>query len=79
MKQGCKNIIVSKIFKVDYDLKSNSYGVIKFNYLLKFNKHLIPLGGIKYSNLNSLKNVTSLGFAILSEVKKKPAIANRLF
>ena len=79
IKQGCKNIIVSKLFKVDYDLKSTSYGISKFNYLLKFNKNLIPLGGIKCSNLNSLKNVASLGFAILSEVKKKPVIANRLF
>jgi len=41
---------------------------------------LIPLGGIKYTNLNKLKLVRSDSFAILSEIKKKPAkIINRLF
>ena len=44
------------------------------------NGTLIPLGGIKPKNLNNLKNVSCKGFAILSEVKKKPAnIINRLF
>ena len=42
-------------------------------------KNLIPLGGIKASNLSSLKNINSKGFAIMSEIKKKPAISNRLF
>ena len=35
---------------------------------------------IKYENFKHLRNVSSEGFAILSEVKKKPAnIINRLF
>jgi hypothetical protein len=43
-------------------------------------KQVIPLGGIKNQNLNKLNNVVGEGFAILSELKKKPAnIINRLF
>jgi len=44
------------------------------------NKRLIPLGGINQENLNKLTLIDSLGFALLSEVKKKPAnILSRLF
>ena len=42
-------------------------------------KKLIPLGGIKLINLNKVKLVKSEGVAIMSEVKKKPAISSRLF
>ena len=49
-------------------------------FLLKNNKNLIPLGGINQNNLNSLKTINSKGFALMSEIKKKPAnIINRLF
>jgi hypothetical protein len=56
-------------------------GIIKFNLLkLKRKEPLIPLGGINFSNLNKLNMVKANYFAILSEVKKKPAkIFNRLF
>ena len=81
IKQGCSYILLSKLFLVDYDLKSKFLGVIKFNYFLKtISQNLIPLGGIKTANLNKLKNVNCVGFALLSEIKKKPAnIINRLF
>ena len=80
IKQGCNSIFLSKLFIVDYDRKSPSLGVLKFNNFSKITKKLIPLGGIKIHNLNYLKNVSCEGFAILSEVKKKPAnIINRLF
>ena len=50
------------------------------NFLNKFKTKLIPLGGIQINNLNKLKIVRSDAFAILSEIKKKPAnIINRLF
>ena len=79
-KQGCDIILFSKLFKVNYDQKASHLGTVKFNNYLKINKALIPLGGINKKNLNSLKNVNSFGFALFSEIKKKPAnIINRLF
>ena len=73
IKQGCSSILLSKLFIVDYDRKSQHLGVLKFNNYLKISKKIIPLGGIKNHNLNKLNNVFSEGFALLSEVKKKPA------
>ena len=80
IKQGCKLILLSKLFLVDYD-KENSYlGVVKFNNISIVSQNLIPLGGIKTENLNHLNNTRGEGFALLSEIKKKPAkIINRLF
>ena len=56
-------------------------GVIKFNlFKLSRKENLVPLGGINLSNLNKLKMVKSNSFALLSEIKKKPAkLFNRLF
>ena len=79
VKQGCSLILFSKLFLVNYDKKAPYLGVIRFNNNLKINKNLIPLGGINYKKLNKLKNINSIGFAILSEIKKKPAIIRRLF
>ena len=79
IKQGCQFIIVSKIFKVDYDPTAKFLGVVKFNNLFNSNKMIIPLGGIKSSNLNKLRFVKSFGIAIMSEIKKKPTISSRLF
>ena len=78
-QQGCEKIIFSKLFQVDYDKKASFLGVIKFNNFLRINKKLIPLGGIKSSNLNNLRIIMSEGFALKSEIKKKPAITSRLF
>ena len=79
-KQGCKTIILSKLFVVDYDKSAPFLGVSKFNKLLGFNKNLIPFGGINLYNLNNLNMINSKGFALMSEVKKKPAkIFSRLF
>ena len=81
IKQGCGFILLSKLFLVEYQKKSPFLGIVKFNMFINtISKKLIPLGGIKSTNLNSLKNVNCEGFALLSEVKKKPAnIINRLF
>ena len=79
LNQGYNYVLVSKLFKVDYAPKEKFYGVIKFNRLLEINKKIIPLGGIKLINLNKLKIVRAEGFALMSEIKKKPAISNRLF
>ena len=54
--------------------------VIKFNYLsTNTGKKIIPLGGISYGNLNKLKLIKCDAFAVMSEIKKKPAIIDRLF
>ncbi len=78
-KQGCSNIIVSKLFKVDYAPDDKFYGVLKFNHLFYKNEKIIPLGGIKDANLCQVKLIKSEGVAIMTEIKKKPAITNRLF
>ena len=80
IKQGCSLVLLSKLFFVDYKKSAPHLGIIKFNNFKKISKKLIPLGGIKNHNLNRLNNIFSEGFAILSEVKKKPAkIISRLF
>ena len=53
-----------------------------YPYLGKKNKIIADKAAtdVMRSNLNSLRNVNSDGFAIMSELKKKPAkIINRLF
>ena len=80
IKQGCKTIFLSRIFKTSYKDKKGHLGPIKFNLMInKFRITLVPLGGIKNANLNKLNLVNSSGLALLSEIKKKPAISNRLF
>ena len=80
-KQGCYSILFSKLFKVDYDKKSPTLGVVKFNrYLNYICKKLVPLGGIKITNLNSLRCINCRSIALYTEIKKKPVkIINRLF
>tara|TARA_B110000971_G_scaffold108640_1_gene111270 strand:- start:526 stop:1086 length:561 start_codon:yes stop_codon:yes gene_type:complete len=80
IKQGCKTIFLSRLFKTNYKDKKGYLGLVKFNLLaLKYKIAIVPLGGIKYSNLNKLNFVNSNGLALLSEIKKKPVITNRLF
>ena len=79
IKQGCENILLSKLFKVEYKPNSPYFGLIRFNIFSSFSERIIPLGGINSSNFNNLKNLKSEGVAILSEIKKKPAISSRLF
>ena len=79
--QGCSHIIFSRLFKVSYQFKKSFLGVVKFNlFKISRKESLVPLGGINLSNLNKLKMVRSNSFALLSEIKKKPAkLFNRLF
>ena len=79
--QGCSSVIFSRLFKVSSPFKRGYMGVVKFNlFRLSRKENLVPLGGINLSNLNKLKMVKSNSFALLSEVKKKPAkLFNRLF
>jgi thiamine monophosphate synthase len=79
-KQGCSTIILSRIFKTHYKHKRSFFGVVKFNLILnKLKFNIVPLGGINNSNLLKLNLISSNGFALMSEVKKKPVITNRLF
>ena len=79
--QGCSTIIFSRLFKVSNPNKKGFLGIVKFNlFKLSRRENLVPLGGIKLSNLTKLKMVKSNSFALLSEIKKKPAkLFNRLF
>ena len=79
--QGCSDILFSRLFETSYNFKKGFLGLIKFNlYTMYSNQNLVPLGGIRINNLNKLKIVQCKSFAILSEVKKKPAkILSRLF
>ena len=79
--QGCSHFIFSRLFKTSYKSKKGFMGVIKFNlFKLSRKENLVPLGGIRYSNLNKLSLINSNSFVLLSEIKKKPVkIINRLF
>jgi thiamine monophosphate synthase len=80
IKQGCKTIFLSRLFETSYKNKKGHLGVVKFNLMsLKYKIKIVPLGGIRNSNLNKLNMINSNGLALLTEVKKKPIISNRLF
>ena len=81
VKQGCRVVILSRLFETIYKNKKGHYGVTKFNLISsKYKINIIPLGGINNSTLMSLKIIRSKGLAILSAVKKKPTkILSRLF
>ena len=80
IKQNCKIIFLSRLFKTGYKNKESFYGLLKFNLMIKnFKVMIIPLGGINKKNLLKINLINSDGFGIMSEVKKKPAISNRLF
>ena len=80
-KQGCSEIVLSRLFKTKYIYKKGYLGIIKFNLIRKNIKiPIIALGGIKNNNLNKLKLVSCNSIGVLSEIKKKPVkIINRLF
>lgn len=79
-KQKCDYILLSKLFMVAYDRQSPFLGILKYSkYLHVINKKLIPLGGINSNNLTKLNILNCVGLALMSEVKKKPAIIDRLF
>ena len=72
IKQGCKEIIFSRLFKTKYIFKKGYLGISKFNIIsLRTKIKLVPLGGINQKNLNKLNSVKADAFACLSAVKKK--------
>ena len=78
-RQGCNEIFVSPIFKVQ---KTKKYlGIIKFNLLTNLTKKkIIALGGINQNNYKKLKSTKSFGFASISWAKKNgpKGISSRL-
>ncbi len=73
--QGCSSIIISRLFETSYKYKKGFLGVVRFNLLsLSRQENLIPLGGIKLSNLNKLNIVKCNSIALSSEIIKKPVI-----
>ena len=79
-KQGCKKVVLSRLFRTDYKDKKSFYGTTRFNLLTKnYDNDFVALGGIRSNNLMKLKMLNCKGIAILSEAKKKPAIIRRLF
>ncbi len=81
IKQGCKEIIYSRLFETNYSFKKGCLGIQRFNIIsLRSKVGLVPLGGINHRNLSKLNTVISESFACLSAVKKKPTkIISRLF
>jgi thiamine monophosphate synthase len=69
------------LFKTSYKYKKGFLGVVKFNLLrLSRKENLIPLGGIRLSNLNKLNTVKCDSIALSSEIIKKPiAFSKRCF
>jgi len=68
-QQGCKDIFLSPIFKID---KSKEFlNIIKFNIIkLNTKADLIALGGINQKNFKRLKCLKLKGFASISWAKK---------
>ena len=80
VKQKCKIILLSRLFKTHYTNKKSFFGILKFNLIIKNYKiKILPLGGIRKNNLLKTNLIKSDGLAILSEIKKKPTISSRLF
>ena len=76
--QGCSSIIVSRLFKTSYTYKKGYLGVIKFNLLrLSRKENLVPLGGIKLTNLNKLNIVQCNSIALSSEIINRPVIFSK--
>tara|TARA_B100000941_G_scaffold78060_1_gene53290 strand:- start:1942 stop:2508 length:567 start_codon:yes stop_codon:yes gene_type:complete len=76
--QRCSYILFSKLFRVSYKPNDKFFGLLRFNLLMKKNSKIIPLGGINLKNLKKLNQISSEGLALMSEIKKKPAISSRL-
>lgn len=71
IKQGCKNVLLSRLFKTNYKNKKDWLGTTKFNLLSqKVSTNIIALGGINEKNFKKIKILKINGFAISSAKKK---------
>jgi len=71
VRQGCKKILLSRLFKTNYKNKKSWLGTIRFNLLTrKSSINFIALGGINKKNYRQLKILNVVGFAMSSDKKK---------
>jgi len=71
IRQGCRNILLSRLFKTNYKYKKGCLGTIKFNLLTrKVLANFVALGGINEKNFNQLKILNITGLAMSSDKKK---------
>ena len=71
LKQGCKKILLSRLFRTKYKNKRSWLGTTKFNLLTrKASAKFIALGGINKENFKQLKILNITGFAMSSDKKK---------
>ena len=71
IKQGCSQIVLSRIFKTKYKNKITFLGKVKFNLLTRYFKlDYIALGGINSDNFNQIKNLNIVACAMSSDKKK---------
>ena len=69
-KQGIKILFLSSLFKKN----KNYLGIYKFKLLANLtNRKVIALGGISDKNLNKLKLLNCIGFAVITFFQKKTA------
>jgi thiamine-phosphate pyrophosphorylase len=71
IRQGCRNILLSRLFKTNYKNKKGWLDAIKFNLLTrKVSTNFVALGGINEKNFNRLKILNITGLAMSSDKKK---------
>jgi len=84
LRQGCKQIFLSRLFKTKYKNKKGYLGTTKFNLLSRsFATQFVALGGINEGNFNQTKRLNSVGLALSSDKKKAgkyiPAFFKKVF
>tara|TARA_B100001123_G_C15269555_1_gene1009760 strand:- start:1270 stop:1845 length:576 start_codon:yes stop_codon:yes gene_type:complete len=71
IKQGCKKILLSRLFKTNYKKKKGCLGTVRFNLLTqRSSMDFIALGGINEKNYKKIKILNVIGFAMSSDKKK---------
>ena len=71
IRQGCKSILLSRLFKTNYKYKKGWLDTTKFNLLTrKILKNFVALGGINEKNFKKIKILNIVGLALSSDKKK---------
>jgi len=71
IKQGCKQIILSRLYNTFNPYKKGFIGKVRFNLLSRiFDSKFIALGGINAKNFSHVNNLNTVGCAISSDKKK---------
>ncbi len=71
IKQGCNQILLSRLFKTNYVNKKSFLGKNRFNLLANsFSVNFIALGGINEKNFNQTRDLNITGIALQAAKKK---------